>query len=230
MTSSVTSTSSTSSTSSSSLTSDSASDLETTFLTLLVTQLQNQDPTNPEDSTQMTSELAQISTVSGINSLETSLDSLATQLNTSQQLQAGSLVGSGVLSDGNTITVATGTDSSGDSEQVVTPIGIQLPSAATSVTVTISDSNGNVVQTLNLGAEPEGVTPIEWNGENSSGTAVANGSYTFTVTATGSSGTITATPLAYSTIEAVGANSDGTTNLQLSNGTSATLSQIAELI
>jgi flagellar basal-body rod modification protein FlgD len=233
MTSSVNSTTSTtsSSSSSSSLTSDSATDLQTTFLTLLVTQLQNQDPTNPMDSSQMTSQLAQISTVSGISNLNTSLQSLATQLNTSQQLQAGSLVGQGVLSAGNGITVATGTNSSGTSEQVVTPIGVQLSGAASDVTVTIKDSNGNTVQTLDLGAQSAGVTPVEWNGQDSSGNTVANGSYTFTVNATSaSSSAVTATALSYSTIYAVGSNSDGSTNLQLSNGKSTSLSGVAEII
>jgi flagellar basal-body rod modification protein FlgD len=232
MTSSVNSTTSTtSSSSSSSLTSDSASDLQTTFLTLLVTQLQNQDPTNPMDSSQMTSQLAQISTVSGISNLNSSLTSLASQLNTSQQLQAGSLVGQGVLSSGNAITVATGTNSAGTSEQVVTPIGVQLSGAASDVTVTIKDSNGNTVQTLDLGAQSAGVTPVEWNGQDSSGNTVANGSYTFTVNATSaSSSAVTATALSYSTIYAVGSNADGSTNLQLSNGKSSSLSGIAEII
>ncbi|CAM2138488.1 flagellar biosynthesis, initiation of hook assembly [Pararobbsia alpina] len=213
-----------------SLTSGSASDLQTTFLTLLVTQLQNQDPTNPMDSSQMTSQLAQISTVSGISNLQSSLTSLASQLNATQQLQAGQLVGHGVLSSGSSITVGTTTDSSGNSTQVATPFGVQLPSAATDVQITIKDSNGNTVRTIDAGAEPQGVTPMSWDGTDNSGTAVANGNYTFTVTATGTSGSITATPLAYSTIYAVGSNTDGSTNLQLSNGKSASLTDIAEII
>ncbi len=61
-----------------STTGTSASDLQATFLKLLVTQLQNQDPTSPVDSSQMTSQLAQINTVSGIAQLNTSLTSLST--------------------------------------------------------------------------------------------------------------------------------------------------------
>ena len=231
MTSSVNNNSSASSaTSNSSLTSGSASDLQTTFLTLLVTQLQNQDPTNPMDSSQMTSQLAQISTVSGISNLQTSLTSLASQLGATQQLQAAQLVGHGVLTAGNSITVGTSTDSSGTATQVATPIGIQLPSAATDVTITIKDANGNVVQTLDAGAQPQGVTPLEWDGKDASGNAVASGSYTYTVNAVNAAGSITATALTYSTIYAVGANSDGSTNLQLSSGKTANLTDVAEII
>ncbi|HTJ91842.1 MAG TPA: flagellar hook assembly protein FlgD [Pararobbsia sp.] len=221
---------SSSSSAANSLTNGSAQDLQTTFLQLLVTQLQNQDPTNPMDSSQMTSQLAQISTVSGISNLNTSLQSLASQLNSSQQLQAGALVGQGVLSAGSSITVGTTKDSSGNSTQFATPFGVQLSSAATDVQITIKDSNGNVVRTIDAGAEPQGVTPMSWDGTDSSGNAVANGNYTFSVKATSTGGTVTSTALAYSTIFAVGANPDGTTNLQLSNGQTASLSQIAEII
>ncbi|CAB3778559.1 flagellar hook assembly protein FlgD [Pararobbsia alpina] len=209
---------------------ESASDLQTTFLKLLVTQLQNQDPTNPMDSSQMTSQLAQISTVSGISTLNTSLTSLSAQLNASQQLQAGNLIGQGVLTAGNTLSVQAGTSSSGTATQYATPIGVQFPSAVSDATITISDANGNVVRTLDLGAQSAGVVPVAWDGNNSAGMPVANGNYTFKVTAVSGTASATANPLAYSTIIAVGANADGTTNLSLSNGQTTDLTAVAEII
>jgi flagellar basal-body rod modification protein FlgD len=206
---------------------ESAADLQTTFLKLLVTQLQNQDPTNPMDSSQMTSQLAQISTVSGISTLNTSLTSLSAQLNASQQLQAGGLIGQGVLTTGNTLQVEAGTDSTGAATTFATPIGAQFPAAVTDATVTISDANGNVVRTLDLGAQAAGVVPIAWDGKDATGTAEPAGNYTFTVTAAGGA---TANALAYSTILAVGANADGTTNLSLSNGKTSNLTDVAEII
>src|SRR5664279_3696201 len=68
-----------------------AEDIQSRFLTLLVTQLKNQDPLNPMDNSQVTTQLAQISTVSGIDNLNTTMSSLATSLGASQYLQAGSL-------------------------------------------------------------------------------------------------------------------------------------------
>jgi flagellar basal-body rod modification protein FlgD len=206
---------------------ESAADLQTTFLKLLVTQLQNQDPTNPMDSSQMTSQLAQISTVSGISTLNTSLTSLSAQLNASQQLQAGGLIGQGVLTSGNTLQVEAATDSAGNPTTFATPIGVQFPAAVSDATVTISDANGNVVRTLDIGAQSAGVVPIAWDGNDSTGTAEPAGNYTFKVTAAGGA---TANALAYSTILAVGANADGTTNLSLSNGKTSNLTDVAEII
>src|SRR5438128_414166 len=76
------------------------------FLTLLVTQLKNQDPLNPLDNAQITSQLAQLSTVSGINQLNTTLSSLSASMDAKQYLQAANLVGHYVVADGNAMTLA----------------------------------------------------------------------------------------------------------------------------
>ena len=76
---------------------NSPTSLQQTFLQLLVTQLQNQDPTNPMDSSQMTAQLAQINTVTGISQLNTTLTSLASQLSAGQNAQASLLIGQNVL-------------------------------------------------------------------------------------------------------------------------------------
>ena len=80
-----------SSTSSTKSTGNSATDLQNTFLQLLIAQMKNQDPTSPMDSSQMTSQLAEINTVTGIGQLNTSLTSLSTQLTAGQQTQAANL-------------------------------------------------------------------------------------------------------------------------------------------
>ncbi len=115
------------------------------------------------------------------------------------------------------MTVQTSTDSSNNPVTFSTPIGVQFPAAVSDATITISDSKGKVVRTLDIGAQSAGVVPIAWDANDSSGNPVADGTYTYKVTAAGGA---TANALAYSTIIAVGANSDGTTNLSLSNGKS----------
>ncbi len=112
---------SSSSASSASSSANSGASLQSTFLQLLITQMQNQDPTNPMDSSQMTSQLAQIDTVTGISQLNTSLSSLATQLNAGQTSQAALLINSSVLAPGNSITVASGKTNE---------FGVQLATAA----------------------------------------------------------------------------------------------------
>ncbi len=92
-----------STTSSSSLTGSNAADLQSSFLTLLVAQLKNQDPTNPMENNELTSQLAQISTVSGIEKLNTTLGSISGQIDNSQSLQASNLIGHGVMIPGTTV-------------------------------------------------------------------------------------------------------------------------------
>src|SRR5579871_653273 len=85
-----------------------AQDAQNRFMTLLVTQMQNQDPLNPMDNSQMTSQLAQLSTVSGIDTMNTTLQSLISSYQQSQTLQATSMIGHGVLTAGNSLTLSNG--------------------------------------------------------------------------------------------------------------------------
>jgi flagellar basal-body rod modification protein FlgD len=140
----------------------SAADLQQTFLQLLVTQLKNQDPTAPMDSSQMTSQLAQIDTVSGIAQLNSSLTSLSSQLSASQTGQAASLIGHTVLAPGNTFTVGNLTNSDGTASdtEATSPFGVQLAAAATDLQITVKNAQGVVVNTIDVGAAPAGVVPI----------------------------------------------------------------------
>lgn len=211
-----------SSSSASSSSGTSASDLQTTFLQLLVTQLQNQDPTNPMDSSQMTSQLAQIDTVSGISQLNTSLSSLSTQLSASQNAQAALLIGASVLAPGSSVAVSDGAASE---------LGVQLSSAATDVKLTVTNSSGKVVNTIDLGAQAAGTVQYGWTPTDSSGNTLADGTYTISATATGANGTTpTATALVPSTVESVVQQSDGSAGLSLSNGTTVGLSSIASIL
>ncbi|MDD5247931.1 MAG: flagellar hook capping FlgD N-terminal domain-containing protein [Rhodocyclaceae bacterium] len=188
-------TSSTNSTSSAS----SASSQKNTFLTLLTTQLQNQDPLNPLDNSQMTSQLAQISTVDGITQLNATLQTLLSNNTQSQTLQAAALVGHGVLVPGSAMTLSGGSAIA----------GFDLASAADVVKVSIKDSSGTVVRTLQMRNQDAGVQAFAWDGKTDSGAAAADGAYTFAVTAAQGSNTVTATALATGTVSAVVNGSTG---------------------
>lgn len=145
------------------------------FLKLLVTQLKNQDPLNPMDNAQMTSQMAQISTVDGIEKLNTTLQALMNNSNASQSLQAAALVGRGVLVPGKGLEfIAAGGSAYG---------GIDLAGPADAVTVTITDANGLTMRTLNLGGMKAGVNPFQWDGKTDSGIVVADGSYNISAAA-----------------------------------------------
>jgi flagellar basal-body rod modification protein FlgD len=210
------------SSSSSSSNASSASDLQNTFLTLLVTQLQNQDPTNPADSSQMTSQLAQISTVQGIGQLNTSLSSLSTQLSASQQTQAAALIGGTVLAPGNGLTVKTGAAST---------FGVQTANALSDLTISITNSAGTVVNTIDLGAQPAGVVPVEgWTPVDSTGATLPDGNYTISASGTINGQAATATALSASTVVSVVQQAGGAAGLALGNGTTVPLTSVAAVL
>ena len=174
----------------------SAASIQNTFLTLLVTQLKNQDPTNPMDNSQITNQLAQISSVGGIQQLNTTMQSLATSFATGQSLQAASMIGQTVLTGGNSLALSSGPVSA----------GVQLTGSASDVSVQVMDPTGAVVSTIDLGAQSSGVVPFQWNGTTNSGALAAAGNYTFSVKAVSGTQSVGATPLAAGAVNSITLN------------------------
>lgn len=160
------------------------------FLNLLVTQLRNQDPLNPMDNAQLTTQLAQISTVEGIEKLNatvtSSLSAISGQIDFSQSVAAVGMIGKEVLIPGNKISL--GTDPADPEKRGVTPFGVDVASAATTLTVNIADANGNVVRTITLQNQPVGVLSMQWDGLNGEGAKAPDGAYTVAVSATDAQG------------------------------------------
>lgn len=159
------------------------------FLKLLVTQLKNQDPLSPMDNAQLTSQIAQINTVSGIATLNTSVQTLSSQFLQMQSLQGAALIGKDVIVPGNKLDIA---DAVGQG-------GFELTSAADAVKVEVLSPAGRVVDTLNLGAQSSGVHSFNWP----SGSSNAASNLTFRVTATSGSTPLTSTPLMRDKVNAV---------------------------
>lgn len=165
-----------------SVTAGAVEDMQNRFLTLLTTQLKNQDPLNPMDNAEVTSQLAQMSTVQGIEKLNALVSGLA---DTAQMTDMASLVGRGVLVAGNQITL---TISGGIG-------GVDLPSDASSVKVTITDQSGLTVRTLDLGSLEAGSHNFVWDGKADDGQAAQPGIYKLKVEAKNGSDTVNATTL-----------------------------------
>ena len=188
----------------------SASDATVTsdrFLKLLVAQMQNQDPLNPMDNAQVTSQMAQINTVTGIDKLNSTVQGLSAQFMQLQALQGASLVGRDVIVAGNRLSI--------DEPNAVGQGGFELANPADAVKVEILSASGAVVQTLNLGAEGAGLHSFDWP----SGSATASSGLTFRVTATTGGVATTATALMRDRVDAI--STSGTSfNLELeSSGT-----------
>src|SRR5271170_6032791 len=177
----------------------------TDFLTLMLAQLKNQDPTSPVDSNTFLTQLAQLSEVQGITSLNTSFGALSGSLTSNQALQASSLLGHQALVNSSTATIAANGTVSG---------AINVPQTTSQVVLSISDSSGALVGQINLGAQSAGLTGFSWNGTESDGSQAPPGQYTLSAQYAGAtSGSTAATTLVNGTIESVsmGAGSTGLT-------------------
>lgn len=161
-------------------------DTQDRFLTLLVTQLQNQDPLNPMDNAQVTSQIAQLSTVNGIQQLNNTLLALSGQMDMSQSLQAANLIGKNVLVPGAKVSV--GSDPADPAAKTATSFGIDLLSGSAKTVVSILDASGAVVRKLDLGTMDAGVYPLTWDGKNDLGEPVPDGAYTVQVAASDADG------------------------------------------
>ena len=164
------------------------------FLKLLVTQLQNQDPLSPMDNAQLTSQLAQINTVSGIATLNTSVQALSGRFLQMQSLQGAALIGKDVIVPGNKLDIADGTGQG----------GFELTSAADAVKVEVLSPAGRVLDTLNLGAQSSGTHSFDW----AAGKYDAQSNLSFRVTASSGATALTSTALMRDKVNAVSTSGD----------------------
>lgn len=195
---------------------DATQEAQDRFMTLLVTQMKNQDPLNPLDNAQVTSQLAQLSTVTGINKLNETLSSFISSSQSSQMLQGASMIGRTVLSSGNGITLSEGS----------AKFAFELASTADTVSVKIKNSAGVTVREVALGKQTGGTIPVAWDGTDDSGNALSNGNYTYEVSATASGKSVSATPYAYNTVSSVSSTSADGVQLNLSSNTTIGLNAV----
>ena len=190
-----------SSSGSSSGTASSTKAMSDQFLKLLITQIQNQDPLNPTDNAQFTSQLAQINTVSGLEKVNESISSMSSQFLQMQAMQSASLVGRSVIVPGNALTVSDG-KATGQFE---------LSSAADSVKVDVLSSAGRVIDTIDIGAETSGRHQFSWTPAE----GVDTTGLRFRVSATRGTAAVSSTALQSQQITSVAAGSSGSASMNL---------------
>ena len=135
-----------------------------TFMKLLVAQLQNQNPMNPQDGKDFVAQLAQFSVVEGINNMKDSFANFSSASSHTQSLQAANLVGKSVL-------VASDKGILDDSGSIRGKLNLQ--DASSRVTVGIYDEGGQLIRTVDLKAQPAGEVPFTWDGRLEDGITVA---------------------------------------------------------
>ena len=175
------------------------------FLKLLVTQMQNQDPLNPMDNAQITSQMAQINTVNGIETLNKTVEGLNTQFTQLQALAGASLVGREVTLAGNKLYVQGGKSTA----------GFELAATAKDVKIEVLNPAGRVVDTLQLGTQTAGRHDFTWQPTSVTDTAAGGQPHTFRITATTGGTAVTSTAYMYDRVEAI-RNSGNTLTLDTS--------------
>lgn len=196
----------------------SVADVQDRFMTLLVTQMKNQDPLNPMDNAQVTSQMAQLSTVTGIDKLNDTMSALISSVQVGQSYQASGMIGHNVLVSGNTL------NTQGEGAY----FGVELPVGADKLSITIKDKSGNVVRNVELGAQSEGTLPLTWDGKANDGTVAANGDYKIEVAATIGTQSVEASALSYAKVLSV-SNVNGGIKLNLSNNSSVNTADVKEI-
>ncbi|MFN4120679.1 flagellar hook assembly protein FlgD [Acidovorax sp.] len=199
---------------------NSASDAEGAqdrFLKLLVAQLTNQDPMNPLDNAQMTSQIAQINTVTGIQQLNYTMLGIAEQFNSMQMLQGASMIGRDVVTEGDKLSVDEGVGSG----------MFELSGAAADVKVEILTAGGQLVGTLDLDTKTAGRHSFEWDASKYAG---STSDLRFKVTALNSKGVaVESTPLVQSRVTGTG-SSGGQLTLDLAGGGTVTYDKVKAVL
>jgi len=193
-------------------------DIEDRFLKLLVAQLKNQDPLEPMDNAQVTSQMAQLNTVTGVQNLNKSMQELLGSFESSELLRATSLIGGSVVVEGNRLGVVEGQNSFA---------GFQVNSPVSNAKFEVLDAVGNVVYEQELGGKSRGNHEVAWDGRDTSGDQVAPGVYQFRITS--EEGGARSNLRTFETRQVFGVNTEGDgITLNIGGGENVSISDVVE--
>jgi flagellar basal-body rod modification protein FlgD len=189
------------------------------FLKLMTAQMQNQDPFNPVDNTQMVAQMAQFSSLAGITEMSTTLKAMAEKMGATTASDAMAYVGRTVLTEGSTAYGRTGGGIAG---------AVELDAAADSVTVQITGANGALLKTLSLGKQAAGTATFDWDGKTDGGEDAGAGPFTVSVNARASGEAVPGRTLVWAPVQSVSVAS-GTPTLTLPGIGTVPASKVREI-
>ncbi|MBX2838320.1 MAG: flagellar hook assembly protein FlgD [Gammaproteobacteria bacterium] len=190
------------------------------FLTLMMTQLQHQDPFKPMENGEFLGQMAQFSTVSGIEGMQNSLDNMTGSFGANQTLQASQLIGQSVLVEDSTAHLKTDEMVEGRFE---------LPTSSGSVRIEITDTAGRLVREIELGEKASGRHDFQWDGNDSLGEALPAGQYTIEITAASGDTRIAVPALLSRKVDSVEFGDEGAVQLNTAEGEVITLDQVKQI-
>lgn len=163
------------------------------FLTLMTAQLKNQDPLKPLEGTEFVAQLAQFGTVSGVQDMQTSLETLAESLRSTQALNGATMVGHEVLAPADSFTLTQGVGIAGE---------VDVPAGTSSLQIRITDSSGQVVREVSA-TPTTGTNTFSWDGLLDDGSAASSGEYSIEAIAASSGSNESLEVLISSTVSSV---------------------------
>lgn len=191
------------------------------FLKLMITQLNTQDPFKPQDNGEFVAQMAQFSSLTGMEQLQKSFDKLATSLQSNQALQASTLVGRSVLTPTSVAMLPQGGAMTG---------AIDLPASSSSLALLVQDSTGQIVRRLELGGQKAGEVYFSWDGLNEAGERAESGYYYISAEAQANGESYAVPTLINASVESVtlGKGGQGLT-LNLSDGSTVGFETVREI-
>ena len=192
-----------------------------TFLTLLITQLSNQDPLNPMADTEFTSQLAQFSSLEQLTKIADGVDTLNEGTERQDMLSAVSFIGKEVVATGNTFS---------KTEDGITSLWFEIEESMASGFLNIYDQSGGLVQTLELGAYQAGRHEVTWDGKDYKGNSQPNGIYGVGMSCQGADGELVLVNMDVAGVVSGVKASSGTFYLQLKDGRSVDFASIKEVV
>ena len=172
------------------------------FMQLLLTEMQYQDPTQPMDTGQILQQTSELATLESADNTNNTLTSLAATLQNSQQFSAASLIGKVVDTGDDTI--------KGNGDGTSTTFQLYFPSAVSTGTAQVTDSSGNLVESIGIGANNSGTYNLTWDGKNSAGNVMPAGSYNVNATYTDTSGATQSTKVGVYPVDSIQYNGSTT--------------------
>ena len=190
------------------------------FMELMIAQLKNQNPLEPQDNGQFISQLAQFSSLEEMQSLSGSVDDVVSQFRSTQALQASAMVGRSVLAPSNMGVLGASGEISGN---------VEVPATTSGLRVSIENSAGERVRQMDLGTQPAGVAGFDWDGKDGNGNSLPPGPYRIVAEASYPDGQQQLGTMVSANVDSVSLGQGGSVTLNLAGMGSIALSEVQQI-
>ncbi len=190
------------------------------FMELMLAQLKNQNPLEPQDNGEFISQLAQFSSLEEMQKLSGTVDDVVGQFRSTQALQASAMVGKTVLAPSEVGILGAEGEISGN---------IQVPASTGGLRLSIQNPNGELVRQVDLGSSAAGVKAFSWDGKDGDGNSLPPGPYKMVAEGSYPQGSVQLPTLVSANVDSVSLGQGGSVTLNLAGMGSIALSDVKQI-